>query len=452
MTTPSNRESDIFGARPEDQSRSTAPGGIGGTSTRESRAPIKVGVEPTKYVNAAQLLALAMCNVIAMSRLDRNIKIFRVTDPSDAASCDMLIGVGRELKPSRYIVDHHSDEAAKFFPKSSQQRPPYGLCGLMWHYYASDIIEATCPINPRRLSRATYDMIVNYVSDKVDELVMCKIDIGDAVRDDIDLIGYDISDPEQTTLQARMMREYVRSMEFIVSLDHFTHHINYEQCILGYCPSWWPSRDIIKSPEEHRNEGLGRGAQMFTMFLQNIIIKSFNHETTEWAEKALRDAYKTRPHKNVIFIDDFLCTGTRWEHILLDELKDNDVCFVVMKTNETTFYEICAVPENSNCEKARYLLPLAWRGTYAERLKTISNNPGARFVNGEGTHAGADTKDAALKLAIEAVSLPISISRPDLNRIGRTELSVVSTPTQDNNTPPAGNPVADQDVVAGATS
>jgi len=357
-----------------------------------------IAIAPTEMFNAAQIFSTAVLFMIMKSE-KYEMSLRRHLNPEDLAVANAWLGVGGEYKPSLRRFDPDASAAKELRrPDASAMRIPYGLAGLVWKINGIDALQHCVPRPDRRITEDFHEGILCYAHDSIDDLLVQKIDLGDDVRRHIDIAAYG------QDIDATM---YLESDNIIYTLERLIYDCNYHRPGTDSVPNYFNDKErqfANESVEAQRNFHLVSTAEFYAKFpLTGLFRRVYAKEHAYAHKNNIKKALNDRKHPNILELPEFVPTEVGWEAFLLDEMKDTQTLFVVMRGGNE-FYRIVAVPEKiDGGEQPRLLLPEAWAGETGAKLEALTKIPGAKIVSKQRLLAGAKGKEAAFELAVAAI-------------------------------------------------
>ncbi|EPQ27687.1 uncharacterized protein PFL1_04825 [Pseudozyma flocculosa PF-1] len=299
----------------------------------------------------------------------RDAPLVRTRDAAAIDAGTIVVDVGAEYDPARHRYDHHQRGFTEVF--DDQHKTKLSSAGLVWKHFGRQILSV-------HLQLAESDDVVALLHTKLyDDFV----EAIDAIDNGISQYPSDLKPAykSRTDLSARV----------------------------GYLnPSWndESSAAILDARFERASHMAG------TEFFERV-----DYTFHAWlpARQKVIDALGARkaypggdPQGRMLVFDEF----SSWkDHLFRLEaelpIPDAERPVYVVYPDESGKWRVQAVPESPESFVSRKALPEQWRGIRDQQLSDLTGIPGCIFVHQSGFIGGNATKDGALRMARDALSI-----------------------------------------------
>jgi len=380
---------------------------------------VKVGIEGVEKFNAGVIYACAIAALRLKTTLPGSeIGFYRVTAENfTVTDWDMLLGIGGEFEPKN---NHYDPLACK---TKRDNGCAYGLAGLLWYQFGTDIIQEMCP-RPKDMPEEMYLEVVCAAAAGIDRKIFISIDAEDLVlKRARQALDWPEGDPKKNTLDGMhetkerfftdndatwMLNPCSVSYNNLGDLDLTNLHswpamfldtMKYKKKLLGCmivnCFYWHQNR----IEEEWRIAAEQKAKTKGVKLADTIMAEAAAEKEIEKRRiEMLEDVYQHRTdkellvlHASVPFLD--------W----LMSKKDDQTLYVIMPRKDSD-WRVHAVPvSKEHQEVLRRPFPVAW-AELAERhpgehFGNAIGIPSARFVNKSLMQASAKDLEGAILMA-----------------------------------------------------
>lgn len=290
--------------------------------------------------------------------------VVRTRNPELLAQCSVVVDVGAVYDPANHRYDHHQKE---FTGVLEGYQTKLSSAGLVYKHFGRSILRHCLETTDEAFVDVCFHKLYKGFVEHVDA-----IDNGISIADGTP--RYHIS----TSLSSRVgmlnpawneqQTADVQNSQFIEAMaltgGEFVAHM------LSLAKHWWPARSIVQTAMDSRLSLHASG--------QIILLDS----ACPWKDHLFEVESVmglTTPEQQVLFAL-YQDTGGSWR--------------------------VQAVPVDPTSFKSRKTLPRDWCGIRDDALSALTGQPGSIFVHTGGFIGGHQTKEGALAMAVQALSLP----------------------------------------------
>lgn len=300
----------------------------------------------------------------------KDAELVRTRDLAVIAKGTVVVDVGAEYLPEQHRYDHHQRGFTETF--DAEHKTKLSSAGLVWKHFGRDILAAhlhakeddeRIPI----LYKKMYDDFVEAI-DAIDNGIAQYPDAAGspAYRSRTDLssrVGYLNPRWNQKWDDSDLMQRF-RHASAMAGEEFFDR---VDDAVEG----WFPARQIVVEALEQRKSFDGADAQGRILLFERTVA---------------------------------------WKSHLFDLEKERGIAgaeqpLYVVYPDEANKWRVQAVPVSLESFESRKALPEAWRGIRDDELSELSGIPGCIFVHQSGFIGGHQTKEGALAMASQALTM-----------------------------------------------
>ncbi|KAM6498136.1 Metal-dependent protein hydrolase [Amanita muscaria] len=289
----------------------------------------------------------------------------RTRDPEVLKTCDIVVDVGAVYDEAAQRFDHHQRGFTQVFGHGFNTK--LSSAGLIYKHFGKEIIASRfqLAIDDPKVEKLWLKIYKEFIEalDAIDNgIAQYPTDVKPLYRNRTDLSsrvgGLNPAWNEPFDAQTLDVPSELTGQEFFGRLDY-------------YFKSWLSARDLLVSSVTSSKKGVD-------------------------------------PEGRIILFEQFL----PWkEHLFeLEQEEDpviqpNQAIYVVYPDENAHNWRIQAVPVSPESFESRKALPEAWRGLRDDDLSKVAGIDGCIFVHASGFIGGNKTKDGALQLALNALTM-----------------------------------------------
>jgi len=289
--------------------------------------------------------------------------VLRTRNPDLLKECGVVVDVGAVYDPATRRFDHHQKE---FTGVLEGYNTKLSSAGLVYKHFGKDILRHCLETQDEAFVGVIFDKLYTGFMEHIDA-----IDNGISISDGtpryhistslsarVGTLNPAWNEAQTGDIQNEKFKEamLLTGTEFVAAIKSLAQH-------------WWPARSIVQEAMDSRLSIHASG---------QIILLS---NACPWKDHLfeVESSLKLSPDQLVLYAL-YQDTGGSWR--------------------------VQAVPQDPNSFKSRKTLPRDWCGLRDDVLSAATGLPGSIFVHTGGFIGGHATKEGAVAMAVQALSLP----------------------------------------------